>query len=180
MLPPFVQRSPIPTVVLCGASILNAFLRGEPNQIVVSSVEASRVLEQAAPACQQCLDQLGERLPRSTGNKASDGRGTRTSVHLPLHIRYGLVTRSVFEVVYLSPEIVSWPAGLGCHGVVMLGEASWGCRSSYENITVILQSYRDGRLGSEGYSGKSISIRTQASQLCTSLPTVDGVEAWRM
>lgn len=125
-------------MVLCGASILNAFLRGEPNQIVVSSVEASRVLEQAAPACQQCLDQLGEWLPRSAGNKASGGRGTRTSVHLPLHIRYGLVTQGIFEVVVLS-EIVSWPAALGCHGVVTLGEASWGCRSSYENITVFVQ-----------------------------------------
>lgn len=84
----FLERSPLPSVVLCGASILTAFLRGEPNQIVVSSVEASRVLEEAAPACQRCLDQLGERLSGSTGNEASGGRGTRTGVHLPRHTMY--------------------------------------------------------------------------------------------
>lgn len=51
-------RSPFPRVVLCGASALNGFLRGKASQVRVSAFEAWRILEQVAPVCSRCLDQL--------------------------------------------------------------------------------------------------------------------------
>lgn len=84
-----VPRSAHPRVILCGASILNAFLRGAPSQVIISHDEASQVLEQVAPACQRCLDQIEDFLrTENTKNNSNDWRrkeGVRARV--PLSIR---------------------------------------------------------------------------------------------
>lgn len=66
-------------MVLCGTSILNAFFRGEPSQITVTSAEAVEVLQEASPVCQRCLDRVESSIasisePKQAPNKVA-GRG---------------------------------------------------------------------------------------------------------
>lgn len=76
-------------MVLCGASIFNAFLRGEPWQIVVSPTEAVKVLEEAAPICQRSLDQLASVLLPAKGKDAAVEAGAGAGGHLPFYTRSG-------------------------------------------------------------------------------------------
>ncbi|CBJ27259.1 flagellar associated protein [Ectocarpus siliculosus] len=84
-----LMRSPLSRVVLCCVSILNAFLRGEPSQIAVTPAEAIKVLEQASPACQRCLDQLESTMlpvdPKSTAAATASGTRALAGVCSPLH-----------------------------------------------------------------------------------------------
>ncbi|CAB1121297.1 unnamed protein product [Ectocarpus sp. CCAP 1310/34] len=86
-----LMRSPLSRVVLCCVSILNSFLRGEPSQIAVTPAEAIKVLEQAAPACQRCLDQLESKMlpidPKSTAAATASGTRALAGVCPPLHQR---------------------------------------------------------------------------------------------
>lgn len=87
----FLGRSSLSRVVLCCVSILNAFLRGEPSQITVTPAEAIKVLEQASPACQRCLDQLESALlpvdPMSTATATTSGTRALAGACPPLHPR---------------------------------------------------------------------------------------------
>ncbi|CAM9310036.1 unnamed protein product [Ectocarpus fasciculatus] len=84
-----LMRSPLSRVVLCCVSILNAFLRGEPSQVIVTPAEAIKVLEQASPACQRCLDQLESTMiavdPKSTTAATASGTRALAGVYPPLH-----------------------------------------------------------------------------------------------
>eukprot|EP00903_Cladosiphon_okamuranus_P005365 g5358.t2 len=86
-----LMRSPLDRVVLCGTSILNAFLRGKPSQIVVTAKEAVAVLKEASLACQRCLNRLlGSGAPHTQPGpqQASDSGGAgakRAGTSLPLH-----------------------------------------------------------------------------------------------
>lgn len=78
-------------MVLCGASVINAFLRGESSQIIVSPAEAAGVLEEASKACQQCLDHLRPILSPVKPNQAAGVGTTSTGVNPPHHARYAFV-----------------------------------------------------------------------------------------
>lgn len=90
-VPALLGRSPLSRVVLCCVSILNAFLRGEPSQVTVTPAEAIKVLEQASPACQRCLDQLESTMipvdPKSTTAATASGTRALAGVYPPLHPR---------------------------------------------------------------------------------------------
>lgn len=87
---PFRTRSPLGLVVLCGASILNAFLRGKPSQIPVTSAEAVEVLKEASLACRRCLDQLESKASLDTAHTTGTATGTQTGTEVcrPLQSRF--------------------------------------------------------------------------------------------
>lgn len=98
-------------MLLCGTSIINAFLRGDPSQITVTPAEAVKVLKEASPACQRCLDQLGSRASpvKPTGKQATAGGGvpTRAENCLPLHAR----SVPFQTVIVLEVKVIKITAG---------------------------------------------------------------------
>lgn len=85
---PCLVRSEHPRVVLCGASILNACLRGEPWQIVVSPRDAVKILEQASRTCQRCLDRIESGLPPAVPRAMTGTRVAASTVNSALRLRY--------------------------------------------------------------------------------------------
>lgn len=84
------KRSHLPRVILCGTSIFNAFLRGEPSHVTVSPPEAVVVLEEASTACQRCLDYLESKLSPTTREQgAGVASGGALTYTLPFHARFG-------------------------------------------------------------------------------------------
>lgn len=102
----FTRRSPLERVLLCGTSVINAFLRGNPSQITVTPAEAVQVLREASPACQRCLDQLGSRVFPVTPKQAAASGGIPASgaeSSLPLHARsVAFLTVILLEVTQLN------------------------------------------------------------------------------
>ncbi|CAM9275025.1 unnamed protein product [Scytosiphon promiscuus] len=96
-----LMRSPLRLVVLCGASILNAFLRGKPSQIAVTSAEAAEILQEAAPACRRCLDQLEFKGSLATAHMPGSAAVDRTGAGVcrPLHASMDAETQECIAIL---------------------------------------------------------------------------------